>query len=95
MSTKAKSTKLVPSPFISDAEACELIRRILPVNGDADDDDAAKALITIIDRLSAETNLTARENNREAFFRAIFCNSAAFDAAQTEFINGAGLLDAA
>ena len=91
MSTKAKATRVAPSPFVTDTEAAALIRRILPVSSDAEGDDAAKALITIIDCLASDDDLTVRDNNRETFFRAVFCNSAAFDDAQTAFINSAGI----
>ena len=94
MGTNAKATKNTPSPFITDDEAAALIRRILPVSSDAEGDDAAKALITIIDRLASDDDLSARFNDRETLFRAIFCNSAAFDDAQTEFISSAGIGDA-
>ena len=101
MGTKAKATRTAPEPqpsiyapgssFISDAEAAALISRILPVSCDANGDDAAKALALIVDRLASDDDLTTRDNNRETFFRAIFCNSAAHDDAQMAFIRSAGI----
>lgn len=91
MGTIAKAVK---SPFITEDEAAALVRRILPLSADAANDDAAKALITIVDRLASDDDLTTRDNNRETFFRAIFTNSAAFDDAQMAFIGSAGISEA-
>lgn len=73
---------------LTETEAAALIQAILPPSADADDS-AAKGLITLIDRLTAATDATAREHARETFYRAIFCNSAAFDNALTAFIGNA------
>ncbi|MEP7336536.1 MAG: hypothetical protein ABI977_02125 [Acidobacteriota bacterium] len=94
MGTNAKATTTAPqapTPFISDAEAAALIRRILPISADAKGDDAAKALAVIVDRLASDDDLTARDNNRETFFRAIFCNSAAHDDALMVFLRSASI----
>ena len=90
MSTKVKATKKAPSPYLMDDAAADLIKRVLPVSVDANEDEAAKALIAILNWLDDDSP-DVRDHNNFVLRHAIFLNSAACQDAETAFINSAGI----